>query len=189
MKSGPFIKIVAQAYGVEESTVTLVARMLKEAGLMTTGARGVNAPEMTALDAARITIALLGTDRPGRAVEIVRTFGEITYDAGWSRGNGDWAIGADDRLLAFEEVLAKHFSFSQPLPPFYSVTLHADAMRAEIQFYGAGKAPDIAVFTQGFDTVDDADAALEAQMARRGIQHSRTLAANDLMKVGIAIMH
>lgn len=78
MKSGPFIKAVSEAYRIEEKTVSIVARFLKDAGLLSMGARGINAPHMTALDAARLTIALLATDKPARAVEETKRFCRFT---------------------------------------------------------------------------------------------------------------
>jgi hypothetical protein len=77
MKGAMFINAVAKAYRVNEKTVTVYARNLKEAGLMTTGARGVNAPDMTPRDAAIITIALLATDMPARAVERTKRLATI----------------------------------------------------------------------------------------------------------------
>lgn len=79
MRAAAFNRLIADEFTVPLKTVTTYTRLLKEAGLLTTGARGVNAPHMTALDAARITIALLTTDSPSEAVERVRRFGEIKY--------------------------------------------------------------------------------------------------------------
>lgn len=78
MKSAQFIKTVAKAYRVNEKSLVHSARLLKEAGLLTTGPRGVNAPDMTPLDAARLTIALLATDKPTKVVEAVQKFGNLT---------------------------------------------------------------------------------------------------------------
>lgn len=78
MKSSAFIKIVAEAYGVEEKTVKLYARFMKEAGLITSGARGVNAPHMHPRDAVRLTIALLATGTAAHAVPLYRRFSEMT---------------------------------------------------------------------------------------------------------------
>ena len=87
MKSSAFIKMIANTYGVPEKTVSVQARSLKEAGLLTTGARGVNAPDMTPLDAARMTIAVLATDSPAQTVERVERFGALpfspTFDKQW----------------------------------------------------------------------------------------------------------
>ncbi len=53
------------------------ARELRKAGLLTTGARGVNAPHMTTIDAARLLIALLTTDKPSQAAQSVRDLGRL----------------------------------------------------------------------------------------------------------------
>lgn len=49
--------------------VSVVARSLREAGLLTTGARGVNAPAMEIRDVARLTLALLTGQPPSKVVE------------------------------------------------------------------------------------------------------------------------
>ena len=71
MQPGPFNTFLAQACEVDEKTVTVFARELKEAGLMTSGGRGRYAPHMRPLDAARVLIALMATDRPSEAVSCV----------------------------------------------------------------------------------------------------------------------
>lgn len=66
----------------------IFARELINAGLLSTGARGVNAPQMTHEDLATILIAMLGTDKPARAVETVEHFGQMQLSApdGWVSG-------------------------------------------------------------------------------------------------------
>lgn len=71
MQIGPFTNFIAQELRVEAATVAIYARELRKAGLLTTGARGVNAPHMRPLDAARLLIALMATDRPSEAVGAV----------------------------------------------------------------------------------------------------------------------
>lgn len=75
MQKGPFIKFIADALAEDEKTVAIYVRELLNAGLLTTGARGVNAPHMLPLDAARVVTALLATDRPSQAVEMVKRYG------------------------------------------------------------------------------------------------------------------
>jgi len=70
MKHKAFTNIIAHSCRVPDKTVELFSRNLKEAGLLTSGARGVNAPEMTVLDLTRMIIAICGTDRPSDAVEV-----------------------------------------------------------------------------------------------------------------------
>jgi hypothetical protein len=74
---GQLTETIATATGVPKPTVALVVRSLREAGLLTTGARGRNAPRMTPLDAARILIALLGSERPVDAPRVVEDFGQF----------------------------------------------------------------------------------------------------------------
>lgn len=71
--------MMAEALTTPEKTVTDYTRRLKEAGLISTGARGVNAPEMTPLDAARLLIALLSSSSATHCVERVRRFGCIEH--------------------------------------------------------------------------------------------------------------
>lgn len=99
MKLGRFINLLSAAYGVDEKTVKLFCRNLREAGLMTSGARGRNAPDMTPTDLAVVTIALLATDAPSRAVEEFNHFANLQP---WmSRVHNDeyGQLGKDHRLL------------------------------------------------------------------------------------------
>ena len=68
MRIGPLITLLSSTYGLAEAGITLVARALREAGWLSTGARGVNAPEMGARDVARLTLALLSGEPPGKVV-------------------------------------------------------------------------------------------------------------------------
>jgi hypothetical protein len=77
VKSGGFIVGVASALDLPEATVSGAFRVLRESGLMTSGARGVNAPEMTDLDAGRMLIALLVNERPAYAESGARDFGQL----------------------------------------------------------------------------------------------------------------
>lgn len=79
MKSAAFNQMIADALTKPLSTVTDYARRLKEAGLLSTGARGRHAPEMTPLDAARLVLAILTTDSPAQCVERVQRFGPLPY--------------------------------------------------------------------------------------------------------------
>jgi hypothetical protein len=68
---------VASALDLPEATVSGAFRVLRESGLMTSGARGVNAPDMTDLDAARMLIAMLVNERPAFAESGARDFGQL----------------------------------------------------------------------------------------------------------------
>jgi hypothetical protein len=109
MKSSAFIKIVAEAYKVEEKTVTLYARFMKEAGLVTSGARGVNAPHMHPRDAVRLTIALLATGTAAHAVEMYRRFAGMAYLPDRSKGPHPVSLGID-KGATLESVLLHMFT-------------------------------------------------------------------------------
>lgn len=108
MQKGPFIKFIADALAEDEKTVAIYVRELLNAGLLTTGARGVNAPHMLPLDAARVILALLATDRPSQAVDAVKRYGAM-------RANADQASGDMAALLAdnptFEQVLVRILAY------------------------------------------------------------------------------
>lgn len=109
MKSSAFIKIVADAYKVEEKTVTLYARFMKEAGLITSGARGVNAPHMHPRDAVRLTIALLATGTAAHAVKLYQRFAGMTYQPERSKGKHPASFGLLDGAT-LETILLRMFT-------------------------------------------------------------------------------
>lgn len=74
------VRTVAEATGDPESTVTVVARSLREAGLIATGGRGRSGAKMSPRDAASL---LLGVGSPGdntKAAETVRLVGELKLE-------------------------------------------------------------------------------------------------------------
>ncbi|MCA0850866.1 hypothetical protein [Salipiger thiooxidans] len=77
MKQAQFISLMSDSLGIEEKTLRIVVRTLRLEGLFTTGARGVNAPDMTPLDVARVTIAVVASSSPARAARDVRYFGSL----------------------------------------------------------------------------------------------------------------
>lgn len=103
MKHKAFTEIVAGSTQVPEKTVAVYIRFLKAAGLLTSGARGVNAPEMTTRDLARILIALCSTDRPSDAVEAVNWYRELHCTEGCTitMGKVKDGIVTDERIDLF----------------------------------------------------------------------------------------
>jgi hypothetical protein len=84
MKSGELIERVVHVMNAEKNSVIRAARNIRKDGLLTTGARGVNAPDMTPLDAARLLIAFMTDRLPGEAsAEYVRDYGSLAnaYEA------------------------------------------------------------------------------------------------------------
>ena len=118
MKSSTFIKILSTAYLIEAKTVGMYARLMKEEGLLTTGARGVNAPHMHPRDAVRLTIALLSTGVAAHAVERYKLFAPLPYSAerSWGAHPDSFDINVDS---TFEGVLLRLFTeFPRQVGPF-----------------------------------------------------------------------
>lgn len=92
----------AARFNLDPVFVQGVARHLREAGLLSQGARGVNAPDATALDAARLLIpfmvggiAMKAKDAP----EIVRDFGRLRHVRTFvfdTESQRDVAVAGDD---------------------------------------------------------------------------------------------
>lgn len=107
--------MLSEALTTPEATVITFARRLKEAGMLTTGARGRNAPEMTPMDAARVTIAILTSDGPVHCVERVRRFGQIKYSPNFKKSYRGYETIQPDHFASLfkgetlEEVLAYMF--------------------------------------------------------------------------------
>jgi hypothetical protein len=73
-KLADLIPCVADALGLEEKSVSHGARVLRDAGLISTGGRGYGGAEMTNADAANLLIGLLGADTLLGAPEAVAKF-------------------------------------------------------------------------------------------------------------------
>lgn len=69
------IEDFAERFAFEPTKVASLARQLREAGQLTQGARGVNAPNATALDAARLLLAMMLNCRLPNVVEDVTVVG------------------------------------------------------------------------------------------------------------------
>ena len=121
MKAAAFNDAISYVFTTPLKTVTTYARFLKEAGLLTTGARGRNAPDMSPLDAARMTIALLTTTSPSQCVERVKRFGAIPFSPTFKKTYRDYETISRERFEelfegdTLEDVLAYLFSIPQRL--------------------------------------------------------------------------
>lgn len=106
MKSGPFINLVADALGVERGTTRLVARTLREAGWLTSGPRGVNAPDMQAQDASRLIIAMLTGASPSQALRSFETFRALILSTKERRAELEERLSTD-RVDTLDECVSR----------------------------------------------------------------------------------
>lgn len=146
MRIGTLISLLSSTYGIPEPTVSVVARSLREAGLLTTGARGVNAPNMEVGDVARLTLALLTGQPPSKVVEeylIVASLqtqdvypedGFISKDAVSEHHNLEDAVTSIFAAACDDEHLARFSSASATLsiPPSIEISLDGSRRVAQI---------------------------------------------------------
>jgi hypothetical protein len=145
---GPFISLLSKTYGLPEPSVAAVARVMREAGWLTTGARGVNAPEMTHVDAARLTLALLCGEPPGKVVEEFKFLRGLEVmspppSTGFTAGSGlDQAHGLEDGLVWLFGLTSScstiqdhgHFFAETFVGPTIEVSVDASARAAKIYY-------------------------------------------------------
>ena len=144
---------------------------------MTTGGRGTN-PQMTPADAATITITMLATDSPARAVERLHRFRDLPYQASLSKGDAPevFSLQQGDTI---HTALVRLFSSDEgdPFSAAPYVVIDENARRARIEHNG------------GEIVFMDAQRSEQTKAADRselfGIRRSRGLASIDLMKLWV----
>jgi hypothetical protein len=76
------VNTIAKVEGIDPATVTLIARSVREAGLITTGGRGPSAARMTYRDAANLIIAVNASPTAREAPHTVQVYRALES---WSR--------------------------------------------------------------------------------------------------------
>ena len=115
---------MSESLGVEEKTIRMIVRLLREAGLFTTGARGVNAPDITPLDAVRVVIAVVASPSPSRAVRDVKYFGALKPDCRDEEAVSMWGLAWVDEDKTLEDTLLDCLSNRVPYEEIYMGMLH-----------------------------------------------------------------
>ncbi len=90
---------VAAVEGIDPATVALIARYIREAGLISTGGRGPSAATMTLTDAANLLIGVNATTTAAEAARIVPTYRELEAHHVWLPA--DPADPADGSLIKY----------------------------------------------------------------------------------------
>lgn len=124
MKQGQFITLMSIVLGVEEKTIRMIVRILREAGLFTTGARGVNAPDITPLDAVRVVIAIVASPSPSRAVRDVQYFGGLMPDRRDEESASLWGLPWVSENKTLENTLLDCLSNQVPYEEISMGVLH-----------------------------------------------------------------
>lgn len=178
MQSGPFIKLISSTYRVDEKTVAVYARALKEAGLLTSGARGVNAPNMLPLDAARLTLALIATDKPSEAVELVLRYGAMKIRQTEATGDLSGKLFAEDPTL--EHVLVRAFAYDPE-------TDAGESPYVEVRRNDKSAAIELLKTKAVFRDANIQNMSLTDRQARAGIWRISGVIPTDLMKILVTL--
>jgi hypothetical protein len=70
------VRAISGATGISHPTIVDIDRRLAKAGMRSIGGRGLNAARVTALDAARLLTAVLGSPQANQSVEAVERYGQ-----------------------------------------------------------------------------------------------------------------
>ena len=177
MQVRAFLTIISQAYRVDVSTVEVYSRSLKAAQLLTGGIKGPAAPHLTPHDAAVMTIALLATDRPARAVEMVRRFCSIPFRPDRSRGDLPPWLTAGGTI---EDAVTQLFSLAEwPIQDMPYLEVRQNNRSVVIELTG-----DRLLFFQDQQRTDEQKAADRKGLL--GIRRAHGLASAELMAVWMA---
>lgn len=189
MKQGKFITAISEAYRISYGTVRLFVRELNKAGLLTTGAHGVNAPNMTPLDAARVTIAILGTDKPTQASQAVETYGNLGVNRYYNQGDVPPFALNKEYCFVLEEILEIFFSLqSLEFIQLTSLEICREELQATMIFghwvlKKAGGLNGSVVFDADYETSQE----IHASEANRGKQTIARLKGSDLTEIALSI--
>jgi hypothetical protein len=115
---------IARAEGIDPSTVALIARYLREAGLIQKKGRGPSAARMVVSDAANLLIAVNASTTAVEANEVVPAYRELKPDNEGRRSKLNGTFGEALELLIEAAITGK-------LPdPFLSASVHRDVLNA-----------------------------------------------------------
>lgn len=129
----------AERFNYEPTKVAGYARVLREAGLLTSGARGVNAPDAKALDAARILIAMMLRSKLADVVSDVQLVGEFvpgegeTFSAAFSPSNFEAGFAGVIEYLGRYELPDGDISRSSYRRFNTKVVIERDAMICSVE--------------------------------------------------------
>jgi hypothetical protein len=182
--SGTLASVMAEATEIPEATIALFIRILREDGLIRSGARGVNATKLSYVEVARLLISLMVTDKPARAATAARDFGALVlspdssnFEIGGkakfaklcglaSSPNLETAVAAMIQIFA-EEIESKTFKAAKyrDYLPVTEIRLAVDKLAAILKCPGASMvfndAMLLAMLGQQLPDVNDLEALIQ----------------------------
>lgn len=128
------VEIVAAVEGIDLATVRLIARNLREAGLIATRGRGLSAAKMTLADAANLLIAVNATDKVREAAQTVHTYRRLEAYGRWTGRRFRFGDALEQLIqAASNKALPEQYVFD-PVPPLVA------------EYFAKGEAEVVVVF-------------------------------------------
>jgi hypothetical protein len=124
---GELASIVAEAEGLDEATVSLIARYLREAGFIQKKGRGPSAATMVASDAANLLIAVNASTTAVEANEVVPVYREL---AGFRSDNEGRRSKLNSTFGEALELLIEAAMTGKLPASFLSAPVHRDVLNA-----------------------------------------------------------
>jgi hypothetical protein len=122
------VQTVADATGETAASVTVIARFLREAGLIATGGRGPSAARMTAPDLASLLLAVTALGDSTKAGETVARVGNFLLEPMAPEHCEALGVKADQSLRDCLATQLEHYSTNPEMP-----TLHGSARPRSIK--------------------------------------------------------
>ncbi|MDK3019835.1 hypothetical protein [Pseudodonghicola flavimaris] len=170
---------VQECYRTEGTTLPETLRLLKAAGLMSTGARGVNAPDMTPRDAARLTIALLASSKVVHVVEATKKFCALTVNHSYSEGMVPSFAKDGEQAETLEDVLTEYFSMQGTIiSELSSLEVRHNEEQAVMEFFN-GRAL--------FDGDAEATNRILSEERNMGIGTVRRVPGSSMLELAVAM--
>jgi len=133
-KLSDLVESVATVEGMDPATVALIARNVREAGLIRTGGRGPSAGKMAVTDAVNLLIAVNAADKVGESAKTVKTFRRLeTYGRFTGR---TFKLGdVLEQLIqaASNKALPEQFVFDR-VPPRVAEAFSQETARVAVSF-------------------------------------------------------
>ena len=112
------VRVIAEAEGMDEITVTGIGQYVRDAGFITKGGRGRSAALMTAADAANLLIGVNAAGKAKDAAEAVSRYSELQLthdmaDAPWAPAGAAGVAGYADQF--WDVVMPKGCTFGGAL--------------------------------------------------------------------------
>jgi hypothetical protein len=140
------VTIVAKVEGMDPARVGLIARSVREDGLITTGGRGSSAGKMTILDATNLLIAVNTAETAREAPSAVRRYRRLEAVDYEKQRRFQFGESLEQLIHAASiKALPERYLFN-PVPPLIARDFSNDQIRINLKFHKPTARAEIRIF-------------------------------------------